>query len=90
MFLWATKERKLLINSIKHVPYVMKEIPDTENEGKTRLQTEDDLNPAELAQFEADIHSKNLIMYGISNDIYNSIDSNLTAHDLWKALERLM
>ena len=84
------KERKLLINSIKNGPYVMKEIPDTANEGKTRLQTEDDLSPTELAQFEADIRAKNLILYGLSNDIYNAIDSNLTAHDLWKALERLM
>ncbi|PWA85675.1 hypothetical protein CTI12_AA145820 [Artemisia annua] len=68
----------------------MKEIADSENEGKKRLQTEDDLDQAELAQFEADIRAKNLILYGLSNDIYNAIDSNLTAHDLWKALERLM
>ena len=68
----------------------MKEIPDAEHEGKTRLQTKDDLNQAELAQFEADIRAKNLILYGLNNDIYNAIDSNLTAHDLWKALEILM
>ncbi|PWA38057.1 interaptin [Artemisia annua] len=55
--LMGYKEHKLLINSIKNGPYVMKEIPDSTNEG---------------------------------NDIYNAIDSNLTAHDLWKALERLM
>lgn len=63
------KECKLLINTIN-------------NEGKTRLQTEDDLIPTELAQFEADIRAKNLILYGLSNDIYNAIDRNLTAHDL--------
>ncbi|PWA78206.1 hypothetical protein CTI12_AA217360 [Artemisia annua] len=74
----------------KHGPYVMKEIDDSEKEGKKRLQTKDDLDQAELAQFEADIRAKNLILYELSNDIYNAIDSNLTAYDLWKALERLM
>ncbi|PWA43445.1 hypothetical protein CTI12_AA535490 [Artemisia annua] len=88
--LMGYKERKLLINSIKNGLYVMKEIPDSANEGQKRLQTEDDLDQAELAQFEADIRAKNLILYGLSNDIYNAIDSNLTAHDLWKALEQLM
>ncbi|PWA59595.1 hypothetical protein CTI12_AA390000 [Artemisia annua] len=72
--LMGYKERKLLINSIKHGPY-------------KQLQTEDDLSPNELAQFEAYIRAKNLILYWLSNDIYNAIDSNLTAHDLWKALE---
>ncbi|PWA53148.1 hypothetical protein CTI12_AA448460 [Artemisia annua] len=65
-------------------------IEDPNNKKEKRLQTEDDLNQDELAQFEADICAKNLILYGLSNDIYNAIDSNLTAHDLWKALERLM
>ncbi|PWA53136.1 hypothetical protein CTI12_AA447710 [Artemisia annua] len=55
--LMGYKERKLLINSIKNGPYVMKEIANSENEGKKRLQTEDDLDQAELAQFEADIRA---------------------------------
>lgn len=68
------KERKPLINSIKNGPYVKKEIDDAAHPGTKRLQTEDDLNQNELAQFEADIGAKNLILYGLSNDIYNAID----------------
>ena len=77
------KERQLLINSIKNGPYVMKEIDDSANPGHKWLQTKDDLNQNELAQFEADIRAKNLILYGLGNDIYNVIDCHLTAHDLW-------
>lgn len=84
------KERKLLINSIRNGPYVTKEIDDPNNPGQKKLQDEDDLSPDELGLFEADIRAKNLILFGLSNEIYNAIDNNLTARDLWQALERLI
>ena len=54
----------------------MKEIHDVEQEGKTQLQNEDDLSQTELAQFEADIRAKNLILYGLSVGKY-TISGNL-------------
>ena len=68
----------------------MKEIDDKDNPGQKKLQEEDDWNPVEHAQFDVDIRAKNQILFWLSNEIYNAIDSNLTAHDLWHAFERSM
>ncbi|PWA72741.1 hypothetical protein CTI12_AA267800 [Artemisia annua] len=81
--------RKTMFNGIQG-PYVFKEIDHPNNPGKTRLQEEEDLSEAELTQYGADIRAKNMILFGLSNEIYNAIDSNLIAHDFWKDVERLM
>ncbi|GJY12866.1 hypothetical protein Tco_0382175 [Tanacetum coccineum] len=73
------KERRLLLKSLKEGPYVFKEILDPSNEGKMKMQEEEDLSDKELAQSETDIKLKNILMYGLSNEIYNSIDSNQTS-----------
>lgn len=80
------KECTMLIKSIKHGLYVMKEIDDLDNPGQTRLQEEEDLDASELAQYEADIRAKNIILFRLSDENYYAIDSNQIAHDLWKAL----
>ncbi|GJY83349.1 hypothetical protein Tco_0496725 [Tanacetum coccineum] len=80
-FMWyidGKKEtRKLIKDSIVNGPYVMKEIYDststTENHVK-KLQTVDDLTGDEKKQYDADIDAMNLILLGIPNDIYNSMD----------------
>ena len=90
------EERKQLIHSIKHGPYVIRMIQDgyvfrmIQDGDNTRFQTKDDFSADEMNQYEADIGLKDLIFYGLSNDIYNAIDSNQFGHDLWKALERLI
>lgn len=67
----------------------MKDTDDPANPSQTRLQ-EEDLDSSELAQYELDIRAKNLLLFGLSNEIYNAIDNNQTSHGLWKALERLI
>lgn len=68
----------------------MREIVDTANPSHTRLQEEEDLDSTKLAQYEVDIRAKNLLLLGLSDEIYNTIYSNQTTHGLWQALERLM
>ncbi|GJY58249.1 hypothetical protein Tco_0458141 [Tanacetum coccineum] len=63
-------------------------IPDPNDVGKMKMQEEEDLSDKELALYEADIKLKNIMMYGLGNDIYPSIDSNQTSKDLWNALKR--
>nr|GEY02099.1 integrase, catalytic region, zinc finger, CCHC-type, peptidase aspartic, catalytic [Tanacetum cinerariifolium] len=58
------------------------------DEGKMKNQEEEDLSDKELARYEADIKLKNIMMYGLRNDIYASIDSNQTSKELWDALKR--
>nr|GEY24621.1 ribonuclease H-like domain-containing protein [Tanacetum cinerariifolium] len=43
------KERRLLPKSLKEGPYVFRVIPDLNNEGKMKMQEEEDLSAQELA-----------------------------------------
>ncbi|GJS15413.1 integrase, catalytic region, zinc finger, CCHC-type containing protein [Tanacetum coccineum] len=52
------------------------------------MQEEEGLGDKELAHYETDIKLNNILMYGLSNDIYNSIDSNQTSKESWNALKR--
>ncbi|GJY79413.1 hypothetical protein Tco_0485214 [Tanacetum coccineum] len=69
--------------SISHGQHVMKHIEVQDDNDPTithtRFQEEEDLNATELAQYEVDIHAKNLLLIILSDEIYNSIDSNATA-----------
>ncbi|GKC96511.1 hypothetical protein Tco_1161953 [Tanacetum coccineum] len=76
------------MKSLKEDTNVFRDILHPTNEGKIKMQEEEDLSDKELAQYEADIKLKNILMYGLSNEIYNSIDSNQTSKELCNALGR--
>ncbi|GKD89994.1 hypothetical protein Tco_1365501 [Tanacetum coccineum] len=55
-----------------------------------RDQVEADLTGDDKKHFEADIDAMNVILLGILNDIYNSIDACKTAQDLCQRVQRLI
>ncbi|GJZ22820.1 hypothetical protein Tco_0559859 [Tanacetum coccineum] len=65
-----------IVVSLKEGPYVFREILDPSNEGRIKMQEEEDLSDKELVHHKVDIKLKNIIMYGLSNEIYNSIVLN--------------
>ncbi|GJU69320.1 ribonuclease H-like domain-containing protein [Tanacetum coccineum] len=60
------------------------------NAPRTKTQTEVDLTDDEKKRFEAYIDAMNMILLGIPNDIYNSIDACQTAKATWNRIKRLM
>lgn len=55
-----------------------------------RLQTIKDLNAEELALYRADRKARNLILLGLPDEVYSSVDSFTTTKAMWKVIERLM
>nr|GEU48144.1 hypothetical protein [Tanacetum cinerariifolium] len=55
---------EILDEFTKNGPYVFREIDDPENAGQKKMQEEEDLSAKELAQYEADIKLKKILMYG--------------------------
>nr|GEZ65077.1 ribonuclease H-like domain-containing protein [Tanacetum cinerariifolium]GEZ65248.1 ribonuclease H-like domain-containing protein [Tanacetum cinerariifolium] len=75
-------------------PYVLRDIFDPPNEGKIRMQKEEDISDKELAQYKADIKLKNILIFHIlalilhnmallGTQIQNWCYDKPTNNDLW-------
>nr|GEY95556.1 hypothetical protein [Tanacetum cinerariifolium] len=47
------------------------------------------MSPSNKAHFESEKEAINLILTGIGDEIYSTIDASQTAQEMWKAIERL-
>ncbi|GKA88760.1 hypothetical protein Tco_0810524 [Tanacetum coccineum] len=56
---------------------------------RTTLETFLNLSPENKAHYEAKKEAIHLILTGIGDDIYSTIDACKTAHDMWVAIEML-
>ncbi|GJX63820.1 hypothetical protein Tco_0296720 [Tanacetum coccineum] len=85
------EQGKMTRESIKHGPYVMKQIPyptSPTNAPRTKTQTEAEL-AGDKKTFEADIDAMNMNFLGIPNYIYNYVDACQTAQAM-NHVKRLM
>ncbi|GJR32543.1 hypothetical protein Tco_1108775 [Tanacetum coccineum] len=83
----AGKENgEMLIDSIKNGTFKLKdEITVKDTDGVTdikRLQTLDDLAPKERLRYDSDIKAVNIILLGLSVDIYTLINHYQTAKEI--------
>ncbi|GJZ20496.1 integrase, catalytic region, zinc finger, CCHC-type containing protein [Tanacetum coccineum] len=79
--------------SIKKGRYVMKEIPDLTsppNAPLMKYQTKKYLSKEERKRYYTNIDAMNLILQGIPNNIYNSVDACQDAKAIWNRVKRLM
>nr|GEV02483.1 hypothetical protein [Tanacetum cinerariifolium] len=55
----------------------------------TTVETPMNMSPANKAHFEAEKEAIHLILTGIGDEIYSTVDACQTAQEIWKAIERL-
>ncbi|GJY16581.1 hypothetical protein Tco_0387003 [Tanacetum coccineum] len=85
----------MLLDSIFLGPFKFKEITILANEetrrpAKKRMQTLADLTLGEKTRIGCDIKSANIILQGLSNDIYNLRNHKTKAYDIWYRVKELM
>ncbi|GKC08118.1 hypothetical protein Tco_0999728, partial [Tanacetum coccineum] len=88
---------KLIYNSIMHVPYVRRMIPEPGDPDRDVLvagtfheQTNDELTDKEVKQMEADDQAIQTILIGLPKDIYADVDSCETAQEIWLHVQQMM
>ncbi|GJR30493.1 retrovirus-related pol polyprotein from transposon TNT 1-94 [Tanacetum coccineum] len=89
--------RKLLVNSILHGPYVRRMIvepgdPDREVPVAESFHehTDEELTKKEVKQMEADDQAIQTILMGLPEDIYATVDSCETAQEIWLRIQQMM
>ncbi|GJR13614.1 integrase, catalytic region, zinc finger, CCHC-type containing protein [Tanacetum coccineum] len=56
---------------------------------QTTVETVLNMSPANKAHFESEKEAIHLILTGIGDEIYSTVDACKTAHEMWEAIERL-
>nr|GEX07612.1 hypothetical protein [Tanacetum cinerariifolium] len=81
---------KLIHNPIINGPYVRRMIPEPGDLNRKvpmnetfHVQTDDELTEKELKQIEGDDQAIQTILLGLPEDIYATIDSCKTSHEIW-------
>nr|GEX12298.1 hypothetical protein [Tanacetum cinerariifolium] len=81
---------KLIYNSIMNGPYVRRLIPEPGDPDREvpvvetfHEQTDDELTKKEVKQMEADDQAIQIILMGLPEDIYATVDSCKTAQEIW-------
>ncbi|GJZ99872.1 retrovirus-related pol polyprotein from transposon TNT 1-94 [Tanacetum coccineum] len=72
---------------------VIQAVPATENSPAvpehTTVETILNMSPANKAHFESEKEAIHLILTGIGDEIYSTVDACKTTHEMWEAIERL-
>ncbi|GJT67818.1 retrovirus-related pol polyprotein from transposon TNT 1-94 [Tanacetum coccineum] len=73
--------------------FVVPVVPATENSPavpeQTIVETVLNMSPANKAHFESEKEAIHLILTGIGDEIYSTVDACKTAQEMWEAIERL-
>nr|GEV99543.1 hypothetical protein [Tanacetum cinerariifolium] len=72
---------------------VVPAVPATENFSAvpehTTVETLQTMSPENKAHYESEKEAIYLILTGIGDEIYSTVDACKTAHEMWEAIERL-
>ncbi|GJY83524.1 hypothetical protein Tco_0496900 [Tanacetum coccineum] len=89
--------RKLIYNFIVHGPYVRRMIPEPGDPDREvpvaetfHEQTDEDLTEKEVKQMEVDDQAIQIILMGLSEDIYTAVDSCEIAQEIWLRVQQMM
>nr|GEU75414.1 hypothetical protein [Tanacetum cinerariifolium] len=88
---------KLLVKSIIHGPYVRKMIVEPGDLGRDvpvsesfHEQMDDELTEKQAKQMEVDDQAMQIILMGLSEDIYAVVDNCDTAHEIWLRVQQMI
>ncbi|GJU44690.1 retrovirus-related pol polyprotein from transposon TNT 1-94 [Tanacetum coccineum] len=94
----GSRDRPPIVTSITNSPYqpttvTIPAVPATENSPevpeRTTVETILTMSPENKDHYESEKEAIHLILTGIGDEIYSTVDACKTAHEMWEAIERL-
>ncbi|GKA47524.1 hypothetical protein Tco_0740407 [Tanacetum coccineum] len=87
-FIDKKPNEELLLNSILKGPYKLVDgTTDPHTHSSTRFETLANLTKEEKEQVQTDKQVINIIFLGVDNDVFSTIESCESAHEMWLAIE---
>ncbi|GKC66418.1 hypothetical protein Tco_1099016 [Tanacetum coccineum] len=81
------KHGRMMLNSIDYVPLVY---PTVEENGQTRPMKYSELTEAQQLQDDCDVQAMDIILHGLSPDVYALVNHQEAAKDIWDRVKMLM
>ncbi|GKB82480.1 hypothetical protein Tco_0949375 [Tanacetum coccineum] len=87
LFIKGEKNGRMMLDSIDNSPLVY---PTVEDNGQTRPKKYSELTEAQQLQDDCDVQETNIILHGLSPDVYALVNHQEAAKDIWDIVKLLM
>nr|GEX78778.1 hypothetical protein [Tanacetum cinerariifolium] len=87
LFIKGKKHGRMMLDSINNGPLVY---PTVEENGQTRPKKYSKLTEAQQLQDDCDVQATNIILHGLSPDVYALVNHQEAAKDIWDRVKMLM
>nr|GEV77656.1 hypothetical protein [Tanacetum cinerariifolium] len=77
----------MILESVENGPLLW---PTLEEDGVTRLKKYSELSAAEAIQADCDVKATNIILQGLSTEVYALLSTHKVAKELWERIQMLM
>nr|GEU41982.1 hypothetical protein [Tanacetum cinerariifolium] len=87
LYMQNKEHERMILESVEHGPLIW---PTVEENGMIRTKKYTELSAAEKIQTDCDMKATNIILQGLSADIYSLVNHHRVAKDLWERVQLLM
>ncbi|GKF96972.1 hypothetical protein Tco_0292793 [Tanacetum coccineum] len=87
LYMQNRENRRMILESVKHGLLIW---PTIEENGVTKTKKYDELSATEKIQADCDLKATNIILQGLTSDIYSLVNHPRVAKDLWEKVQLLM
>nr|GEX11930.1 hypothetical protein [Tanacetum cinerariifolium] len=87
LYMLNRQHRRMILESVENGPLLW---PTVEENGVTRSKKYSKLSTTEVIQANCDVKATNIILQGISPEVYALVSTHKVAKELWKRIQMLM
>ncbi|GJS54535.1 ribonuclease H-like domain-containing protein [Tanacetum coccineum] len=87
LYMQNREHERMILELVEHGPLIW---PTIEENGVTRIKKYEELSTTEKIQADCDLKVTNIILQGLSSDVYSLVKHHRVAKDLWEIVQLLM
>nr|GEY91391.1 hypothetical protein [Tanacetum cinerariifolium] len=87
LYMLNRQHGRMILESVESGPLLW---PSIEENGVTRLKKYSKLSPTEAIQADCDVNATNIILQGLSPEVYALVSTHKVAKELWERIQMLM
>ncbi|GJS53543.1 retrovirus-related pol polyprotein from transposon TNT 1-94 [Tanacetum coccineum] len=87
LYMQNREHGRMIPESVKHSPLIW---PTIEENGVTKTKKYEELSATEKIQVDCDLNATNIILQGLSSNVYSLVNHHRVVKDLWERVQLLM
>ncbi|GJZ32349.1 hypothetical protein Tco_0577785 [Tanacetum coccineum] len=87
LYMQNKEHGRMILESVKHGPLIW---PTIEEHGVTKTNKYEEFSATEKIQVDCDLKATNIILQGLSSNVYSLVNHHRVVKDLWERVQLLM